>query len=191
LNRGQPSRGRVPDPQYSSPGTPPTNLGAPATDDEQDSIRGGRTSLDKPPARLGDAGEDGDESFSSLDEEKFERPMPFQPASASAEDVAIRHPAARSRPSPYKKDPNGYSWLRGVVSRDPTTNTWRLTYSRNPLDDDPYKGSLTLVDDRLLDTLMDDDVVLVEGEVDRSITDKYAKPCYRARTVRRLQPKEN
>jgi len=45
---------------------------------------------------------------------------------------------------------------RGVVTRDAKTESWRITYSRDPLDDDPYQGSLTLVDSKLLATLMDD-----------------------------------
>ncbi|MGE5193027.1 MAG: hypothetical protein ACM3U2_11035 [Deltaproteobacteria bacterium] len=191
-NRGQPSGGRVPDARTLDPGNPPTTLGAPASgDDDTDSIRDGRSSLDGPRNRLDDAAVETDESMSSLDDQKFVSPTPFRPASASSDDAEMRRPASRQRPSPFKKDPNGYSWLRGVVSRDPKTNSWRITYSRDPLDDDPYKGSLTLVDDRVLDTLMDDDVVLVKGDVDRSVLDKYGKPSYRATTVLPLKPKDN
>jgi hypothetical protein len=190
-NRGQPSRGSVPDPRYSSPGNPPTNLGSPATEEEQDSIHGDRSSLDRPPARLDDSAGDSDDAMSLLDDEKFVRPAPFRQTSASSDDGDRRRPAAKPRPSPYKYDAAGYTYLRGVVSQDPKTKSWRITYSRDPLDNDPYGGSLTLVESPLLDTLMDDDVVLVEGKVDRSVLDKYGKPSYRARTVLPLQPKEN
>jgi hypothetical protein len=189
-NRGQPSQGGVPDPRYSSPGSPPANLGAPATEEEQDSIRGGRSSLDKPPARLDDSAGETDDSLSALDEEKFVSPTPYRPASASSDDTDMRRPVAKSQPSPYKYDAAGYTYLRGVVSKDSRTKSWRITYSRDPLDRDPYGGILTLVDSPLLETLMDDDVVLVEGQVDRSVLDKYGKPSYRPRTVSLLQPKE-
>ena len=44
-------------------------------------------------------------------------------------------------------------------------------------------------DDELLDTLMDDDVVLVEGSIDRSALDRYGKPSYRiAKMSPPLQP---
>jgi hypothetical protein len=81
--------------------------------------------------------------------------------------------------------------LRGVVTRDAKTDSWRVTYSRDPLDNDPYKGSLTLVNDRILDTLMEDDVVLVEGDVDRTVLDRYGKPSYRARRVSPLKLKDH
>jgi hypothetical protein len=189
-NRAQPAKGNVPDPRYSSPGTPPTTLGAPASDDEEiDSIRRGTGSNDSPRKQI-DAGDD-DESLSSLDEEKFASPTPYRPASATSDDLGARRSAAKPRPSPYLKDPKGYAWLRGVVARDPKTRTWRITYSRDPLDDDPYGGTLTLVESNLLDTLMDDDVILVKGEVDPSARDRYGKPSYRATTVLPLQPKDD
>src|SRR5262249_46937438 len=81
-NRAQPAKGNVPDPRYSSPGSPPTTLGAPATDDEEnDSIRRGSSKNEAPGKRI-DAGDDGDESLSSLDEQ-FAIPTPYRPASAT------------------------------------------------------------------------------------------------------------
>jgi hypothetical protein len=190
-NRAQPAKGNVPDPRYSSPGNPPTTLGAPASDDEEiDSIRRGTSNNEAPGKRI-DAGDDGDESLSSLDDERFSSPTPYRPASATSDDLGARRSAAKPRPSPYLKDPKGFAWLRGVVARDPKTRTWRITYSRDPLDDDPYGGTLTLVDSDLLVTLMDDDVVLVKGEVDPSGRDRYGKPSYRATTVLPLQPKDD
>jgi hypothetical protein len=185
-NRAQPAKGSVPDPRYSSPGSPPTTLGAP----DDDEINRGSSKNESPGKRI-DAGDDGDESLSSLDEEKFASPTPYRPASATSDDLGAPRSAARPRPSPYLKDPRGYAWLRGVVARDPKTRTWRITYSRDPLDDDPYGGTLTLVESNLLDTLMDDDVVLLKGDVDPSARDRYGKPSYRATTVLPLQPKDD
>ena len=101
-----------------------------------------------------------------------------------------RRLTAKPRPSPYKKDPDGYAWLRGVVARDPKTQLWRITYSRNGVDGDPYGGSLTLVDDESLDTLIDDDVVIVEGTIDESVRDRFGKPSYRVLRMERLVPKD-
>jgi hypothetical protein len=179
------AKGGVPDPRFSSPGNPPTTLGAP----DDDEINRG-SSKNEPPGKRIDAGDDGDESLSSLDEEQFASPTPYRPASATSDDVGTRRSAAKPRPSPYLKDPKGYAWLRGVVARDPKTKTWRITYSRDPLDDDPYGGTLTLVESNLLDTLMDDDVVLVKGDVDPSARDRYGKPSYRATSVWPLTPKD-
>src|SRR5262245_9729658 len=188
--RGQSAKGSVPDPRFSSPGNTPTTLGAPATDEEEiDSIRRGFSKNESPGKRI-DAGDEGDESLSSLDEEKFASPTLYRPALATSDDFGIRRSTAKPRPSPYLKDPKGYAWLRGVVARDPKTKTWRITYSRDPLNDDPYGGTLTLVESSLLDTLMDDDVVLVKGDVDPSARDRYGKPSYRATSVWPLTPKE-
>jgi hypothetical protein len=190
-NRGSSSKGTVPDPRFAAPGTPPTHLGAPASDDDGDSIRGGRSSLDGPGARIDDTGEEGNESISGVDEDKFVRPAAFRTPSANPDDPDTRRVGARQRSSPFKKDPTGYKWLRGIVTRDPKTNSWRITYSRDALDNDPYQGNLTLVDDPILDALMEDDVVLVEGDVDRTTLDRYRKPSYRATRVSPLKPKDD
>src|SRR5262249_37152318 len=127
---------------------------------------------------------------SSFEDDKFLSPAPYRAASASSDDAEIGRVVSKPRPSPYSRDP-GYKWVRGVVARDARTNSWRITYSRDPLDSDPYGGSLTLVDAPLLDILMDDDIVLVEGAVDRSATDRYGKPSYRAVRVSPLKPKDD
>ncbi len=191
-NRGQSSQGQVPDSRFSEPGRFPSNLGSPAAgDDNGDSIRRGTSSHDGPTKRIDEAGEDLGDSLSSTDGEEFKSPTPYRQASASSDDPDVRRPSAKPVPSPYKKDPGGYKWLRGVVARDPKTNAWRITYSRNPLDNDPYRGSLTLIDDELLDSLMDDDVIYVEGKVDPSAPDRYGKPSYRViKMTPPLHPKE-
>lgn len=187
--RGQATKGQVP--RYNDPGKTPTSLGAQGTDEEAlDSINR-QGSQNDPPRRMDEADEEPEQALSSVEDDQFLKPTPFRPASASSDDDAdAPPPPAKFRHSPYKKDPNGYSWLRGVVAHDPKSDAWRITYSRDPLDNDPYNGSLTLVDDTLLDTLMDDDVVIVRGHIDRSITDRYGKPSYRVTYVKPLQERD-
>ena len=190
------SRGQSPKkpnsvPEYRSPSDAPGDLGAPASEDEIDPIKRGRSSLGNPSGSAGDVSDEPDDSLSSLDDEKFVSPALFRTAAASSQDMEPRRLSAKSRPSPYKKDPDGYAWLRGVVARDPKTKSWRVTYSRNGVDGDPYGGSLTLVDDESLDTLIDDDVVIVEGAVDESVPDRFGKPSYRVLRMERLVPREN
>ena len=179
-NRGQSDKGQVP--KYNDPASPPASLGSPAAeDDDADSINRGSSSREGSGKRGDEPGDDSDLELTSVDEDKFLSPTQYRSASASSDDPDTRRVASKRPLSPYKKDPNGYAWLRGVVARDAKTNSWRITYSRDPLDsDDPYGGSLTLVDSPLLDTLMDNDVVFVRGEVDRSVLDRYRKPSYRA-----------
>jgi hypothetical protein len=190
-SRGQSPKNSKTVPDYRSPSNAPNDLGAPANDDELDSIKRGRSSRDNSTGPTSDVSDEPDESLTSLDDDKFVSPTPYRTASATSDDMEPRRLSARSRPSPYKKDPNGYAWLRGVVVRDPKTRTWRITYSRNGVDGDPYGGSLTLVDDESLDTLIDDDVVIVEGTVDESVPDRFGKPSYRVLRMERLVPKEN
>lgn len=189
----------VPDyrsPDYRSPSDAPNDLGTPATEDELDPIKRGRSSRGNPTGATGSTGTTGDdsddpeESLTSLDDEKFVSPTLYRTTAATTEDMEPRRLSARSRPSPYKKDPDGYAWLRGVVVRDPKTRAWRITYSRNGHDGDLYGGSLTLVDDESLDTLIDDDVVIVEGTVDESVPDRFGKPSYRVLRMQPLVPKE-
>ena len=189
-NRGQPNKGQVP--QYPDPASPPASLGSPAAgDDDADSINRGSSSRDSSGKRVDEASDDSDTTLSSLDEEKFMSPTQYRPAVASSDDPDTHRVASRPGPSPYKRHPR-YEWVRGVVTRDAKTNSWRITYSRDPLDsDDPYGGSLTLVDSPLLDNLMDDDIVVVSGEVDRSVLDRYGKPSYRAQSVTPLIPKDS
>ncbi len=132
-----------------------------------------------------------DDAISSLDEDKFVSPAVYRGASPNSDEGEPRRLVAKPRPSPYKKDPNGYRWLRGTVSRDPKSKVWRLRYSDDANDGDPYGGSLALVDDEALDTLIDNDVIVVEGTIDQSVPDRYGKPSYRVERMDRLKPKEN
>jgi hypothetical protein len=169
----------------------PNDLGTPATEDEIDSIKEPRSSRGNKAGASRGGSEDPDESLSSLDDEKFVSPTQYRTTAAGVEDMEPRRLSAKPRPTPYKKDPDGYAWLRGVVARDPKTKAWRITYSRNGIDGDPYGGSLTLVDDEALDTLIDEDVIFVEGAVDESVPDRFGKPSYRVLRMERLVPKES
>jgi len=178
-------------PKYRDPGDTPANLGAPASNDELDSIKrgtssrkNGNSSADEPEDELGDA-------LSSLDDESFAKPAPYRTASASVEAPEPRRLSSSSGPSPYKKDPEGYAWLRGVVVRDGKNGSWRITYSRDADDNDQYGGTLTLVDDDRFDTLIDHDIVIVKGRVDKSLPDRFGKPTYRVEQLQRLVPKAN
>ncbi|HLJ11481.1 MAG TPA: hypothetical protein VKU82_09840 [Planctomycetaceae bacterium] len=177
-------------PNYRDAGGTPATLGAPGSiDEEADSIRRPETGQSGAANRNGDDDE-ADISLSSVESEHFLSPTPYRPASATSDDPDARRTSGRSRPSPYKYDREGYKWLRGVVSRDPKSDSWRVTYSRDPLDSDQYGGSLTLVDDESLDTLMEDDVVLVYGRIDPKSLDRYGKPSYRASEIKPLKPKD-
>jgi hypothetical protein len=190
-SRGQSPKGQKSVPTYPDAGSAPASLGAPAAEDDDDnSIRRGRTSIDRGAKRAEDSADEPEASLSSIDDDHYLSPTPYRAASATSDDPGVRRPGSKPRSSPYKKDPAGYKWLRGVVARDPKSKSWRITYSRDPLDNDPYGGSLTLVDDEVLDTLMDDDVVVVEGKVDASVPDKYGKPCYRVTRATPLAPKD-
>ena len=190
-SRGQSPKNSNAVPEYRGPNDTPADLGTQATDEEQDSIKRGRGRGGNPSGSVDDVADEPDDPVSSLDGEKFISPTAYRTTAANADDMEPRRLAARPRPSPYLKDSAGYAWLRGVVARDPKTKSWRLTYSRNAVDGDPYGGSLTLVDDESLDTLLDDDVVIVEGSVDESVPDRFGKPSYRVLRLERLVPKEN
>lgn len=180
-------------PKYRDPGDTPTNLGAPATEDELDSIKRGTSSRKNSNAPADESEDDSGDALSSLDDDSFAKPAPYRTASASVEDPEPRRLSAQSqsRPSPYKKDPEGYAWLRGVVVRDGKNGSWRITYSRDADDNDQYGGTLTLVDDDRFDTLIDDDIVIVKGRVDKSRPDRFGKPSYRVEELQRLVPKVN
>jgi hypothetical protein len=180
-----------PVPKYRDPGDTPTSLGAPAGDDELDTIKRGSSSRSNPKPAADDLEDEVGDSISSSDDNGFSKPAPYRTASATVEDQEPRRLPSQSRPSPYKKDPDGYSWLRGVVVKDAKNGSWRITYSRDADDNDQYGGTLTLVDDDRLDTLIDDDIVLVAGKVDKSLPDRFGKPSYRVEQLKRLIPKAN
>jgi hypothetical protein len=125
--------------------------------------------------------DDSEENLASLGEEGFAKPIPTVTVSRTTSSVA--------RVSPYRKERNGYGWLRGVVSFDETEQEWRLTYDPDASANDPYQGNFVLVGNDQLDNLLPDDVVLVEGTIEPSLKDKrFGKPSYRVRQLKRLEP---
>lgn len=179
-------------PKYRTPDGAPNDLGAPGSDDELNSIKKrGTSSRGKPGTAADDPTDDAGDAFSSIDDERFVSPVEYRSSAAANDARGSGRVEARSVPSPYKKDPNGYSWLRGVVARDPKSGAWQLTYSRDDGDDDPYGGTLTLLDDEALDILKDGDVILVEGGIDRSSPDRHNRPSYRVDRLTPLKPRDS
>lgn len=165
-------------------GSTPSHLGTPLDNEDSDVIRRPTTSKQQGGARLDGLSEDAPDTLNAFGEEGFASPMPMRTASGET-DSEIRT-AARPKRTPYKFDRNGYTWLRGVVTRDEQNNAWRLTYSSDPRDDRRLGGSVTLQDDNELDVLNDGDIVLVEGEISQK-TDRFGKPMYRVNNMKRLR----
>jgi hypothetical protein len=169
-----------PVPNYENKRAPAT-LGAPV-DDSPDNFRNPSSSLTPSQGvRLSEITDDSEENLAGLGEEGFAKPVPVVSVAGAT--------TAASRVSPYRKDRNGYGWLRGVVSFDETEQNWRLTYNPDPGTNDPYHGNLVLVGSDQLDNLLPDDVVLVEGTIDPTQKDRrFGKPSYRVRHLKRLEP---
>ncbi len=184
-------------PRYQDPNNGPATLGSPSsnlTDPEADEIpRGG---LKKPLGMNSPSGvhldnitDDSEENLAAFGDEKFADPVPFRPASSTTTIDEPTRQIARSAPNPYSHDDKGYTWLRGKVDYDERDKAWHITYSPQPLGQDTYGGTLTLMDDEKLDALLANDVVLIEGAVDTSKRDRFGKPMYRVQRVLRLVPK--
>lgn len=115
----------------------------------------------------------------------YEQTDPFR------EPVAVQNVSQRDArgsgtsrsPSPYARDPQGYSWLRGVLDFDRQDNRWRLRYSPNPTDGDPYGGDVALELSQDMSGFQPGDVVLVEGDFDPNCQDRFGKPCYRVQRL--------
>ena len=124
--------------------------------------------------------------FGQTSAERFEAPIMLTPASSIRQASA----AVPDRPNPYDYDAKNFSWLRGTISYDQQEHAWNLIYNLTPNSSDPYGGSITLKDDPRLDTMAEDDVVIVEGAVDTTATNRLGKPLYGISQIARLQPKE-
>lgn len=172
-------------PNPSGPGTESAPLGA---DEDDATLRRGTSLRENAPARL-DGLSDDDGALSAFGDPDFVPPREIHSASATAERDESPARSATPRPNPYKFDAEGYTWLRGTVAPDPQGAGWRIKYSDNPLDDDQYGGSLSIVGNENIDSLLEDDVVLVKGRVDPATRDQNGKPVYRVETLKRLKPK--
>lgn len=116
------------------------------------------------------------------EEDPFEPPRRLssevQPRKGSIQMVSYERPA--SEPNPYGRDtkhPNP-QWLRGVIDYDARERTWQIIYSATPDRRDPNGGSLTLGPHPDLANCRSGDIVLVEGAINASQTDKRGKPLY-------------
>ncbi|MBS0265619.1 MAG: hypothetical protein JSS02_27045, partial [Planctomycetes bacterium] len=128
-----------PVPKYNSPDGAPNSLGAPSQDDEDDGVNKRRKtgSLNSSGSGgelvLSEGAERSGRSMAAIEDDGFVTPVEFRDAAPVTADREPRRLKQKSVPSPYKKDPDGYAWLRGVVTRDAKSGLWRLTYSREPL----------------------------------------------------------
>jgi len=78
-----------------------------------------------------------------------------------------------------------------VIDYDETSRTWHMVYAASPDSNDRFGGSVTLVPDKRLQTLRDNDVVLIEGRLDPSAKDATGKPLYRVDHFSRLAAAAN
>ncbi len=118
-------------------------------------------------------------SDTSEQSDPFREPVAVQ--KVSQRETTPTRPAGG--PSPYARDPQGYSWLRGVLDFDRQDNRWRLRYSPNPTDGDAYGGEVALELSQDMSGFQPGDVVLVEGDFDPNCADRFGKPCYRVQRL--------
>lgn len=104
----------------------------------------------------------------------------------TAQHVDARHGSHELRP--YGRAANGRAWFRGLVDFDEQENAWYLIYNPEPDASDKQGGTITLVEHPNLKLFKGDDVVLVEGDFDPTVTDRYGNAKYRATVIRRLIP---
>ena len=179
-------------PGYRDPNGGPNSLGSPLTDPDDEDFKPGKKPVGmRTPSgvHLDSITDDSEENLSAFGDEKFADPVPFRPASSTTTIDEATRQTAHSIPNPYSHDTKGYTWLRGKVDYDERDKAWHITYSQQPLGQDTYGGSLTLMDDEKLDALLANDVVLVEGGIDTARRDRFGKPMYRVQRVLRLVPK--
>lgn len=167
-----------PVPNYPEPKKLPEGLGAGVRDDDADAIKGTRPGASTNPSgvQLDRVAPDGDDPLSQLGPEEFEEPEAvIRPASGATTT------AKKSKRSPYSHKAGTYEWVRGIVSRDPKTDAWRITYSTDPTE--RYGGSFTLVEDEKLENLVEGDTVYIQGRIDASAADRRGKPSYRVKEI--------
>jgi hypothetical protein len=165
-------------PNYPEPRKLPEGLGAGVRDEEADAIKGARpgASRNSSGVQLDSVTADGEEPLSQLGPEEFEEPQSvIRPASGAAPG------AKRSNRNPYGHKAGTYEWVRGIVSRDPKSDAWRITYSTDPTE--KYGGSFTLVEDEMLENLVEGDTIYIKGRIDATATDRRGKPSYRVKDI--------
>ncbi len=191
-NNYAPTKGQnnVPNPREA--GAPPSSLGTPANEEEETIRRNGTSSLERPPARLSGLTDESEETLAAFGDDEFVSPKQIESAGAVDDGDSISRKDRKPRRNPYKYDKRGYTWLRGTISRDAKVGGWRLRYSEDALaEDDTYGGSFMLVGDDKIETLIEDDVILVQGRIDSSVKDRNGKPMYRVENLQWVKPIED
>jgi hypothetical protein len=109
---------------------------------------------------------------------------------ASIRHVADSAEVAVTTSVPYKYDRENFQWLRGVVDYDSEAGSWNIIYNIEPDQQDQFGGSIVLAGAAAdqFETLQNDDVILVEGEVDTERLDAFGKPMFRVARLDRLEP---
>jgi len=182
---GATGAGQKPVPDYRDPVTTPRNLGTPK-DDEEPTLRKPTSRRGSGPARLEGFPDDPGEDLSRADDEQFTPPI----ETASAVVIEDAAPSNRRRATPgLFRHAEDHSFLRGIVEREPQGKGWRLRYSDDPTDGDPYGGTLKLVGHKKIDGLDADDTIYVEGEIDERVKDGYGKPTYRVSVLKAVKPR--
>ncbi|MFH5804538.1 hypothetical protein [Alienimonas sp. DA493] len=114
--------------------------------------------------------------------------------SAPLHDPAVQ-PAGAAQPAPGQPAPGQPSagqapgprrTVTGVVSYDPATKVWTLTYSLTPEPSDRFGGALTLIDDGRLAGLENEQnlIVSVDGRLDPAAgPDALGKPRFRVESA--------
>lgn len=191
-------------PNYNDPSSPavapnPKRPAAPSVDvgdpgDFNSELNGQQQSTEKL-KKMETSGIPNESAMLDADLHGAEFAAPVTPSVASARASGIIQTAQHVEAShgsrelhPYGRAANGRAWFRGLVDFDEQENAWYLIYNPEPDARDKQGGTITLVEHPHLKLFQGDDVVLVEGDFDPSVTDRYGNPKYRATVVRRLIP---
>jgi hypothetical protein len=186
LKNGDGARGQKSVPNYKDTGTIPRNLGTPSNDDEE-TIRRSTSSREQPASRLDGFGDDSDEPLAAFGNDEFSAPQPIKRTAAIDEGQPrnVRRPTRGL----FQCDRDDYTYLRGIVSRDPQGKGWLLKYSDDPTDGDMYHGILKIVDHERIDLLREGDTIRVEGTIDATSKDRSSKPVYRVQLLDWVKPR--
>ncbi|QDT64330.1 hypothetical protein [Calycomorphotria hydatis] len=124
----------------------------------------------------------GTESLASAEPKRLPQNNNVKPISSSnIQQAGFEQPAQPPKDGElFGYDNKQYRWLKGVIDYDPQLKNWNIIYNVNPDNKDEYGGSLTLVDGGRLKGYRSNDIVAVQGQVDRNNgLDVLGKPVYR------------
>ena len=131
-----------------------------------------------------------DESVRLVEDASFVTPKTQLTPVASIRNIADSSEVAVAASVPYKYDRENFQWLRGVVDYDSEAGSWNIIYNIEPDQQDQFGGSIVLAGAAAdqFETLQNNDVILVEGEVDTKRLDAFGKPMFRVARLDRLEP---